>query len=101
VRKTPPSTFPNPRPTTTKPKPKPKPVELCGAPANPLGYNFCGGSHVTSPDPDTCVYFDCIASFDDGQGYMEQCEDGTVSMSGGRSGSCSHHGGNRRPVYQR
>jgi hypothetical protein len=32
---------------------------------------------------------------------MEQCTDGMVSMSGGRSGSCSHHGGNRRPVYRR
>jgi hypothetical protein len=93
-------TEPKPKPTTkaTK-KPKPK-VDLCGAPSNPLGYTFCGGSHITSPDGDTCTYFDCIASFWDGKGYMEQCDDGTVSMSGGRSGSCSSHGGNRRPVYK-
>ena len=74
-------------------------MDLCGAPANPLGYNFCGGSLIRSPDPAVCDYFDCIASFSDGVGYMEQCQDGTVSMSGGRQGSCSHHGGNRRPVY--
>jgi hypothetical protein len=89
-----------PKPVAT-PKPKPKPVDLCGAPANPLRYTFCsGGSLITSPDESVCLYFDCIASFDDGVGYMIQCQDGTVSMSGGRSGSCSHHGGNRRPVHR-
>jgi hypothetical protein len=91
------------RTTAAKPKPKPtkKPVDFCGAPANPFGYNFCGGSLITSPDADTCSYFSCIPAFWDGKGYMEQCTDDMVSMSGGRSGSCSHHGGNRRPVYRR
>jgi hypothetical protein len=86
---------------TAKPSPKPKPLDFCGAPANPLGYTFCGGSLIRSPDPAVCDYFDCIAYFWHGVGYMEQCSDGTVSMSGGRQGSCSHHGGDRRPVYQR
>jgi hypothetical protein len=30
---------------------------------------------------------------------MIECADGKVSMSGGRQGSCSQHGGNRRTVY--
>jgi hypothetical protein len=86
---------------TSKPAPKPKPVNLCGAPKNPLGYNFCGGSQIRTPDFDACTYFDCIDAFWDGKGYMIQCDDGMVSMSGGRQGSCSHHGGNRRTVYRR
>jgi hypothetical protein len=84
-----------------RPKPRPKPLNLCGAPANPLGYTFCGGSLIRSPDSDACSYFDCIDAFWEGTGYMIQCSDGTVSMSGGRQGSCSHHGGNRRPVHHR
>jgi hypothetical protein len=73
---------------------------LCGAPANPYGYNFCGrGSYVVDPPADVCSYFDCIANFDNGHGHMEECRDHTYSMSGGRSGACSHHGGELRPVY--
>jgi hypothetical protein len=82
----------SPPPSTTKPA-------LCGAPANPYGYNFCGrGGYVRDPPLDVCTYFDCIPNFWNGKGYMEECQDGTYSMSGGRSGSCSHHGGNRRVV---
>lgn len=73
---------------------------LCGAPQNPFGYNFCGrGGHVSSPDGTVCSYFDCIANFYNGRGYMVECSDGTYSMSGGISGACSHHGGVSRPVY--
>lgn len=73
----------------------------CGAPDNPLGYNYCGrGSLIRDPSPDTCLYFDCIGNWDNGKGYMEECSDGHVSMSGGRRGSCSDHGGDARPVYQ-
>ncbi|MQA87182.1 MAG: hypothetical protein GEV03_21775 [Streptosporangiales bacterium] len=32
-------------------------------------------------------------------GIKDQCEDRTVNPSGERQGSCSHNGGNRRPVY--
>ncbi len=80
--------------------PTPEAVPLCDAPENPYGYNFCGGNLITDPKPDTCRYFDCIPYFSEGKGYMIQCSDDTFSMSGGRQGSCSHHGGNRRPVYQ-
>ena len=34
-----------------------------------------------------------------GTGYVMQCADDMFSLSGGHSGSCSHHGGNKRPLY--
>jgi hypothetical protein len=71
----------------------------CGAPANPYGYNYCGtGSMKPSPPADICNYFSCIPNFDNGTGYMEECQDGMVSMSGGLRGACSHHGGEQTPV---
>lgn len=71
----------------------------CGAPSNPYGYNFCGrGGYVTSPPAEVCSYFDCIANFFNGHGYMVECNDGTYSMSGGIRGACSHHGGEDRAV---
>ena len=85
-----------------KPKPKPTPVppSLCGAPQNPFGYNFCGrGGHIYSPAGETCSYFNCIANFQNGRGYMVKCVDRTYSMSGGISGACSRHGGEERAVY--
>jgi hypothetical protein len=109
-------------PTTTVAPPAPPPAEislappppppattqavthtenLCGAPANPLGYNYCRhGSLIRDPDSATCDYFQCIDNWSNGKGYMEECRDGDVSMSGGRRGSCSDHGGNALPVYQ-
>jgi hypothetical protein len=75
-------------------------VSLCGAPSNPYGYNYCSrGPRIYNPKPDICSYFDCIPAFWDGVGYMIECDDGMVSMSGGRQGSCSHHRGNNRTVY--
>jgi hypothetical protein len=73
---------------------------LCGAPANPYGYNFCGrGGLIYNPASDVCVYFDCIPNFDNGTGYMVECHDAMYSMSGGRQGACSYHDGVWRPVY--
>lgn len=75
-------------------------ASLCGAPANPYGYNFCGnGSDVRNPPADICTYFNCIDSFRDGNGFMVECNDGMYSMSGGISGACSYHGGESRRVY--
>lgn len=72
----------------------------CGAPANPYGFNYCGvGSLITSPPPDICRYFSCIGYFRQGNGHMVECEDGTVSMSGGIDGACSDHDGVKQPVY--
>jgi hypothetical protein len=89
------------RPTTSvRPPQTTAAPSLCGAPANPYGYNFCGrGGLITNPKPDVCVYFDCIPNFDNGTGYMVECHDAMYSMSGGRQGACSYHGGVWRPVY--
>jgi hypothetical protein len=87
-----PTTAPTAAPTTTPAR------DLCGAPANPYGYNFCGGAPVTHPDSGVCAYFPCIASFWNGTGYMAECTDGKYSMSGGLQGACSRHGGELRPV---
>jgi hypothetical protein len=86
------------RPATTPPTVAPT-VNLCGAPANPWNYTFCGGSFITSPPSNFCGYFNCIASFANGRGYVMQCADRTYSKSGGISGSCSGHGGNARALY--
>lgn len=87
-------------PVTAAPATPPPTANLCGAPQNPMGYNYCGrGSLIVSPDPHTCSYFSCIQNFYNGSGYMEECNDGMVSMSGGRRGACSYHGGEQRPVY--
>ena len=88
---------PTARPTA---KPTSPPANTCGAPANRWGYNFCGGGVIDSPPFSFCAYFNCIPSFwESTKGYVEECVDGTYSHSGGRSGSCSSHGGNRRPLY--
>jgi hypothetical protein len=34
-------------------------------------------------------------------GYLTECRDGEYSMSGGREGVCTDHGGATRPVYHR
>jgi len=73
---------------------------LCGAPANPYGYNLCGiGSEITSPPSNICSYFHCIENFGNGRGYMVECGDGTYSMSGGIYGVCSDHQGEGSRVY--
>lgn len=84
-----------PAPATTKPTT----VNLCGAPANPWNYDFCGGtSRITEPPSDFCTYFECIDNFWNGRGYVIQCKDSMFSKSGGIQGSCSYHQGNRRPL---
>jgi hypothetical protein len=94
---------PQPHPTATL-KPSPPPTETpwseCGAPPNPWGYHFCaGGALIYSPPPEFCSYFSCIGNFWNGRGYVIQCRDEMYSKSGGIQGSCSHHGGNLRPLY--
>jgi hypothetical protein len=44
-------------------------------------------------DPGFCDSHSCISNFDNGNGSIVQCEDGTYSHSGGIQGACSHHGG--------
>lgn len=87
---------PKPQPTAT---PKPKPTCIPGAVnCNPWGYNFTSGNYIYSPPGSFCSYFSCINNFWNGVGYVMECQDGMYSKSGGRSGSCSYHGGNWRPL---
>lgn len=72
---------------------------LCGAPANPLGYGYCGGSRIREPDRRVCDWFDCGRNFWAGRGYLVLCRDGSVSLTGGQRGVCAGHGGLRRTVW--
>jgi hypothetical protein len=86
---------------TATPKPQPKPTCIPGAVnCNPWGYNFTHGSYITSPPGGFCGYFNCIPSFWNGSGYVVQCQDGTYSKSGGHTGSCSRHGGDKRALLK-
>jgi hypothetical protein len=76
----------------------PATIDACGTPPNPWGFTFCGGGLITHPPSDFCHYFDCIANFPNGSGYVAQCWDGEFSMSDGRPGACSYHEGERRPL---
>lgn len=87
-------------PTATA-KPQPKPTCIPGAVnCNPWGYNFTHGSRIYSPPGGFCGYFNCISSFWNGSGYVVQCQDGTYSKSGGHTGSCSRHGGDKRALLK-
>jgi hypothetical protein len=91
--------------SATAPKAPPAPPpgsSLCGAPANPWNFGFCsGGSTISNPPNDFCVYFHCIDSFwKNTNGYVMECKDQMFSHSGGVQGSCSYHGGNNRPLKQ-
>jgi hypothetical protein len=101
-----PTNTPKPQPTNTpRPQPTNTPAPSCstgGAPANPWCYTFTNtGKTISNPPGNFCNYFNCIPSFwQSTNGYIEECADFTYSHSGGVSGSCSHHGGNLRPLYQ-
>ena len=96
-----PAPTPTPTPVPTQPPPTAAPVaDTCGAPQNPWGYGFCSGSTISNPPGNFCSYFSCISNFWNGRGYVEQCKDGMFSKSGGISGSCSYHGGNRQALLQ-
>jgi hypothetical protein len=79
----------------------------CPAPVQPeppppdLGETYGSdypGAHLPPPEAGGfCATHDCIPNFDEGNGYVVQCEDGTWSQSGGIQGACSYHGGVRGP----
>jgi len=96
----PPTAVPTAPPTVAPTAPPVQAANTCGAPSNPWGYNFCGGNYITSPPSNFCDYFNCIPSFwKSTNGYVDQCTDGAYSHSGGRSGACSRHGGESRPLF--
>jgi hypothetical protein len=71
-----------------EPEPEQKPAEAgCGGEAEGPG------SSCHAEDGKFCSEHACIANFPNGSGTVVQCTDGEYSHSGGRSGACSHHGG--------
>lgn len=94
-----------PKPKRSSPPPAPSPAKtasgerLCGAPANPMGYDFCGGYRIRKPDAEICDWFDCTPQFWAGRGYLVQCRDGSVSLTGGQRDACAGHRGVRRTVW--
>jgi hypothetical protein len=103
-----PTATPTPKPTVLAVKPTPKPTQKplptptpirTGVNGNPWGYNFSPGSLIYSPPSAFCSYFACIGNFWNGRGYVNECNDGTYSKSGGIRGDCSYHHGEMRPLY--
>lgn len=107
------TTRPTPTPTKSRPKPTPTPTTKptvivqrptptptpCADPCNPWGYNFSPGNLIYNPNADFCSYFNCISNFWNGRGFVNECQDGSYSKSGGIRGDCSYHGGELRPLY--
>ena len=90
------STFPPVPSATPSPSPSPTQATLCGAPANPWSYNFCGGVAVVSAPSGFCQYFACVASFwsDVGKGAVVECRDTRYS----HGPFCTAHGGVMRAL---
>ncbi|NES30767.1 hypothetical protein GCE86_30890 [Micromonospora terminaliae] len=88
-----------PTPPTRSTTPRPAAERRCGAPANPYGYDFCGGSRIRKPDRGVCDWFDCVPGFWSGRGWLVQCRDGTVSLTGGRRDACAGNQGFRRTFW--
>lgn len=87
-----------PLPPTWTPTPHPTCIPRA-VNCNPWGYHLGGGKLIYSPPAEFCAYFTCIGSFWNGHGYIVECADGEYSLSGGRTGSCSLHGGEEQPLY--
>jgi len=49
---------------------------------------------LSNPGLDFCNYAKCVDNFWNGGGTLVMCKDGYFSLSGGKPGSCSDHGGN-------
>lgn len=91
-----PTSFP---PATQAPASKQTPTKT-GLGGNPYGYDLnAPGTLIYHPPSDLCHYIPCIANFDKGSGYVEECQDGQFSKRGGLQGSCSQHGGDKQPLY--
>jgi hypothetical protein len=56
---------------------------------------IAGIHFATDANARFCLTHGCIANFSNGRGYIVQCSDGEWSHSGGLSGACSYHGGER------
>ncbi|MGN9890256.1 hypothetical protein [Micromonospora sp. L31] len=87
------------KPRRSPAAPSPSAERRCGAPTNPMRYDFCGGERVRRPDHRLCDFFDCAQNLWAGRGYLVQCKDGAVSLTGGRRDACAGHRGVRRTVF--
>jgi hypothetical protein len=65
-----------------------------GATSNGLGADSGSGSG-SDTGGDFCTTHTCIGDWNNPGGSIVQCNDGTWSHSGGESGACSWHGGER------
>lgn len=81
-----------------KPTPTSAPSHT-GVNGNPWGYDFSSGKLIYNPPSNFCDYFACISNFWNGSGFVNECNDGSYSKSGGIRGDCSYHGGEARPLY--
>lgn len=87
-------------PTQPHPTPTPTPAPACQAVNNnPWCYNFTPGNRIYNPPAAFCDYFNCISNFWNGRGFVNECQDGSYSKSGGIRGDCSYHGGEQQPLY--
>lgn len=68
-------------------------AQISAVVASALILAACGSQSGTGANSDFCSTHTCIGNFDNGNGYVVQCADGTWSHSGGESGACSYHGG--------
>lgn len=68
---------------------------------NPWCFTFYDtGNLIYDPPAGFCGVFPCISSFENGSGYVVECNDGDYSKSGGKSGVCSsEHGGFQRNLF--
>lgn len=90
---------PTPTPTPVPVVPTPTPTPCTAVNCNPWGYDFNPGTYITAPPTAFCTYFNCINNFWNGTGYVVECQDQMYSLSGGKRGACSYHGGEWRPLY--
>jgi hypothetical protein len=51
------------------------------------------GSSSHAEDSHFCSEHECIGNFQEEEGTVVKCSDGSYSHAGGISGACSHHGG--------
>jgi hypothetical protein len=58
--------------------------------------NDCPPANQYGPPANYCDTHRCIANYDNGRGYVLECNDGEWSHSGGQPGACSGHGGESR-----
>lgn len=70
------------------------------APKNPWGYDFKPSGHlIYHPLSDFCNYFNCTEDFTTGTGYIVECRDSLLSLSGGTPDACIFDGGVSRTLY--